>query len=332
MMVRPVLRNLLDIYKVPKADEAQGQWDVPSAAVGAGDDRLLTTDRRSFQRVARHDQPVLVETSLGTGVCQLTNISGGGAMLQGYPPRALGEPLSITLSNEKRLSGVVCWVREHAFGLRFEKSADLEAMLEPASMAAPGQAPREPRVEIGLKVTVEVDGSRRTATLLDISQGGAKLELDQSLGSGDVLLTLPDMPGLGGTIAWRDGTRVGVAFKQAIGFWDLARWVERHQQRLSRATLGTLMTILAASAVAGQAAPNTARRSLSLSARVVDSCIVSGPQASGQTASVTCSGTTRWSVGELVVAKPPAQPSADGGTSQQPSSQDQNARWITITY
>ena len=332
MMVRSVKRSLQDSYRVPEADEESGHRNVPCAADRITDNRLLTTDLRSRPRVAGYDQPVLVETSLGTGVCQLTNISSGGAMLQGYPPRAPGEPLSIALSNDKRLSGIVCWVREHAFGLRFEKSADLEAMLEPASLSAPGQAPREPRVQIGRKVTVEVDGRPRTATLLDISQGGAKLEFDHGLGSGDVLLRLPDMPGLGGTIAWRDGTKVGVAFKQAIGFWDLARWVERHQQRLSRATLGTLVTVLAASAVAGQAASNTARGSLSLSARVIDSCLVSGPQNSGLTASVTCSGTTRWSVGELVVAKPPAQPSADGGTSQQPSSQDQNARWITITY
>ena len=139
------MRDLRDIYRVPKADEARGEWDVPSAAAGTSDDRLLTTDRRSCQRVARHAQPVLVETSLGTGVCQLTNISGGGAMLQGYPLRALGEPLSITLSNEKRLSRVVCWVRGHAFGLRFEKSADLEAMLEPASLAHPVGAARTAR-------------------------------------------------------------------------------------------------------------------------------------------------------------------------------------------
>jgi hypothetical protein len=283
-------------------------------------------DRRALLRVERGDEPVLVETSLGAGLCQLTNISSQGAMLQGAAPRRAGEALSVDLGSGRRLNGVVCWIRDKAFGVRFESEADLAAVLSPAMTAVPGQAPREPRLDIGCKIAVDVDGRRRTARLLDISQGGAKLEFEDGLEGADVLLRLPDMPGLGGTIRWRDGAKVGVAFDDKIGFWDLAGWVARHQQRLSRTTWGTMAMIGAVSAVSGHAAPSTTRANLSVSATVVESCLVSGPSGGGGSASVACSGTSQWSVSQTTETKPAA------ATSEQAPQQNQTTSWTTVTY
>jgi hypothetical protein len=248
-------------------------------------------------------------------------------MLHGAGPRRAGETLSVTVGNDRRLSGVVCWIRDKAFGVRFESEADVAAVLSPAMSAVAGQSPREPRLDIGCKVAVDVDGRRRTARLLDISQGGAKLEFEEGLEGGDVLLRLPDMPGLGGTIRWSDGATVGVAFDDKIGFWDLAGWVARHQQRLSRTTWGTMAMIGAVSAVSGHAAPSATRANLSVSATVVESCVVSGPSGGGGgSASVACSGTSQWSVSQTTETKPAET------TTQQAPQQNQTTSWMTVTY
>ncbi len=175
-------------------------------------------------------------------------------------------------------------------------------------------------------------GSRlHHATVVDISQGGAKLEFSgpvdaEPVDAEDVSLRVPGLPEVKGVIRWSADGRAGVAFDESMPVFDLLKWLAPHQQRINAAV--TMMGVLTVSC-AVSLHPATAQRSatMSVGATVVDSCAVSSPVKSGGQVKVTCTPGTSWSATQAEAqARPP------GDATAAPISTEGGGRTLTIRY
>jgi len=170
---------------------------------------------------APHDEFVLIR-----------NISAGGMRAEIFSHRRLGERLTFDLGNEDPLSGQVVWTDEDTAGVAFDEKVDIRRAL--ARVARPGRRrARAPRVKVDMSISVAPCHSRSSCLLIDISQGGGKIQIDAPLKVGDEL-TL-EIRGFGkvmGTVRWvRDGM-VGTAFPFQLPYRKLAAWVATiNQQR-----------------------------------------------------------------------------------------------------
>jgi hypothetical protein len=142
-----------------------------------------------------------------------------------FSERKLGERLTLDLGNADPLTGKVVWTDEGTAGLEFDEKIDIRRAL--ARVAPPGKRrARAPRVKVGMSISVVQCHSRTSCLLIDISQGGGKIQTDAPLKVGDEL-TL-EIRGFGkvvGTVRWvRDGV-VGTAFPFQLPYRKLASWV-----------------------------------------------------------------------------------------------------------
>ena len=68
------------------------------------------------------------------------------------------------------------------------------------------------------------------ATLVDISQGGAKVQLRRPLqADAEAILTLPDLGWLESSVRWSDGCTIGLAFNERLPFEVLVRWIQERR-------------------------------------------------------------------------------------------------------
>ena len=246
-------------------------------------------------------------------------------MVEGSPPVGPGERLALDLSNNVRLPGTVAWKGEDGFGLAFDAPADLAAAVDARRALASGQTPRAPRVEVGCTALVQVGDELRPATLVDISEHGAKLHLASAVEADEVRLSLPGLPALQGTVRWQEDGRLGIAFQEGVDFSELSKWLSDLQRKLRKRAASTVAFLTAACGVAGPSLAGTARGDVIITATVVQSCSVSNGGTS-TSVSVACTPGTFWTA-TGAAAKP--QPSASQTSAGTQTSQ---SGAITITY
>jgi hypothetical protein len=201
---------------------------LPAAAAPPSRDDRLTT--------------ILLVARLSTGsrdeLCRIRNISSGGMRIETLSPVSPGERVSIELKNRAVVDGVVVWVDPPGFGLRFDHSVDMVALL--AGAALPLERPRS-------RISVRLGGSRRqlplrlsarcpvvlrryghvlSGILEDIAQGGARVSLTGAAVPGDhIRLVIPGLESRRATVACvADGT-VELIFAEPVAFADLSLWL-----------------------------------------------------------------------------------------------------------
>jgi len=165
-------------------------------------------------------------------LCLIRNISAGGMMIRAYSPLAVGAAVSVELKQGDPVSGVVQWVEDGLAGVTFDSPIDVLGLLAP-----PGEGPRPrlPRIELDCMGWVRQDGDVLRARLINVSQGGVRVETAADLAvGGDAVVTLPGLTPAAGVVKWRDGDSYGIAFNRALILSDLVRWLKEHQQEQAR--------------------------------------------------------------------------------------------------
>ena len=181
-------------------------------------------DRRLAPRVATIMRVGILHSARGNDLCIVRNISSGGALIDSLSDHRAGEEVVVELKNGARIAGTVAWTGEGKFGIRFEQVVDLAQILADRS-AGKGERARMPRIVLGCAANLRVGPDRYAATILDMTQQGAKIEIGQAIGAGKVVL---DIPGLGthpAVVKWNRAGRAGLIFEKAILFGELARWL-----------------------------------------------------------------------------------------------------------
>jgi hypothetical protein len=194
---------------------------------------IAGAERRSHVRHVTMLRVAVLYAAQGKELCVVKNISAGGLSARVYRSFAVGEPVEVELRSDERIAGIVQWVRDFEIGIGFPEQIDVEAVLTSRWVTEDGRRQRLPRIEIECRCRLRVGSRFYLASLADISQGGAKLQTHRPFqGSGEAILTLPDLGSLEGDVRWSQGNKVGLAFNERLPFELLVRWIQerRHSQ------------------------------------------------------------------------------------------------------
>jgi hypothetical protein len=161
-------------------------------------------------------------------LCLIRNISSGGLMAHVYSSVVAGQEVAVELKTNQRVHGRIAWVKDSNAGVAFDEPVDIAELLANPPVLDNGWRPRPPRVEVQRLGTLRAGAQTRRIRSRDVSQSGAKLEIDQPLQVGaDIVLTLENFRPIAGVIRWQEGGVCGVEFNQLIPFGELIDWLKQ---------------------------------------------------------------------------------------------------------
>lgn len=170
-------------------------------------------------------------------LCLIRNISAGGLKARVYTPKEVGQSVAVELKSDQEIAGTVQWSRGSEIGVQFNDRIDVAAVLASSPVVTRGMRPRPPRVHLPSLAILRLRSELVGIGICDISQGGAKIEIDQPLAVGDdVVIMVSDFRPLNAIVRWVNGGAAGVEFKQSIPYGELAEWLCSINQSLGRAS------------------------------------------------------------------------------------------------
>lgn len=166
-------------------------------------------------------------------LCLIKNVSAGGMLIRAYCEILSGARLSVELKHGEQVSGTVRWVDGNLVGITFDEPVDVVELL---ATSMNGPRPRMPRVEVNSGAFVREGAATRRAVVLDVSQGGVKLNSERPLTFGaEVMVTLPGLSPQPGLVRWQEGNQYGITFNRVLPLGDLVAWLQGQRDRM-RAT------------------------------------------------------------------------------------------------
>ncbi|WP_242123779.1 PilZ domain-containing protein [Sphingobium sp. Sx8-8] len=163
----------------------------------------------------------------GEALCRIRNLSSGGLMAEAHVPLTEDDPVRIELKAGDQLSGRVRWTTAGRMGIAFDQPIEVGETLARAMVRTAEQGlVRAPRFAVDCPVELRSDGRRHTGRLINVSQGGARLEADL-LAEKDQLLTLqiPGLPERRGGVRWVGDGALGLSFVEPFAFDELGLWL-----------------------------------------------------------------------------------------------------------
>ncbi len=183
-----------------------------------------SANRRTDQRHMSVFRVGKLITSRGQELCLIRNISSGGLMAHIYSAQDAQERVEIELKAGKTVKGLVVWSRDRKIGVQFDEKIDVAEVLAPQ----PGetdQVARAPRLNIRRRGRIRLGAHYQLIEIQDISQGGAKLgPAGDAKVDDEIILLLEGLPPLTGVVRWCRDDMIGITFKTAIPFEQLAAW------------------------------------------------------------------------------------------------------------
>lgn len=171
---------------------------------------------RTIYRVAK------VSTGCDLGLWRVRNISDRGMMLTTSVQVALGEHLSIALSDAATIEGKVVWCEDGRCGIEFDQPIDSAALL--ASLVAEQRAPdyRAPRLPVSAPAIAYDETGIHSVKICDLSQHGVGFTHHGCFRPGmKVKLLLENGIERRGVVRWSDGDHAGLALAEPIACEDL---------------------------------------------------------------------------------------------------------------
>lgn len=163
-------------------------------------------------------------------ICFLRKITRLGAVLWVESAVREGERLELVLMTGDQLAGTVAWFAVNEVGLLFDEPADVFGLITRNLTHQPGDARRMPRIEVRCPALIEAGTLREFVTVLNLSDGGARLETRTALGvNQQVTLTLDSFRPITGSVRWSKGQAAGIAFNPELSWQELMPWLKETQ-------------------------------------------------------------------------------------------------------
>lgn len=195
----------------------------------------LFAERRSHLRQDNVMKIGLVHSAEGkVDLCVICNASQGGLLARVYRQMIPGEVVWVELRNEELIECTVRWTKGRDVGLQFVSPVDLDSLLSSRWRSAHGGQPRMPRAAVNCLAMLRDQGKRWPVRVLNISQGGVRLEGEQGLPHRpNIVLTLPDMGIIPSSMVWVHGNNGGLRFHEQLEVGALARWLHQRAARVA---------------------------------------------------------------------------------------------------
>ncbi|RYY28193.1 MAG: PilZ domain-containing protein [Sphingomonadales bacterium] len=221
---------LRSAYSDDASDRVPFDWStqtIAPAQTAAGDPELAydrRADQRSKMSVYRSAR---LRWKGREGLCLIRNLSPTGMMCRSHARPAKDDRIEVEMRSGDCVAGLVMWAKDGLFGVRFDHAVDVATLLNTRSPGQ-GQVQRMPRLAATCTATLVTDEGSQNIGLLDISQGGAKIEAIGLREDHVVTLAVPGLDMRRGVVRWAQDSRAGIAFYHPLPFEALARWaVER---------------------------------------------------------------------------------------------------------
>jgi hypothetical protein len=167
------------------------------------------------------------------GLCLIRNISPAGMMGRVHTDIEPGEQLTVEIRSGRSIPGHVIWTADRMIGVQFAQRIEVMDVLQAPVSGEAGAIQRMPRVRLACPVSLLIDGVRQRVALVDISQGGAKLDVDFLKPQDELVLAIKGMEARRAVVRWARDGQAGVAFLVRIPFDELAEWVLERQTELA---------------------------------------------------------------------------------------------------
>ncbi|UZK64884.1 PilZ domain-containing protein [Sphingomonas sp. M1-B02] len=164
-------------------------------------------------------------------LCLIRNISPGGAMGKIHAEIPRGAQVTVEIRSGKPLDARIAWSSDGQIGVQFEDCVDIEETLRVPASRGQGPLQRMPRLHVPCRVSLLHDGMSHRVMLLDISQGGARIDADFLHAGDEIVLNVPRLAQRRATVRWTRDGHAGIGFLAPIGFDQLAKWGEEHRSR-----------------------------------------------------------------------------------------------------
>ncbi len=163
--------------------------------------------------------------------CALRKLTTVGATLLVGCEIMEGVGLELELANGQRLAGTIAWSIDGAAGFLFEAPIDVIGTLARTLAALPAERRSVPRVELRQTICVRRGNQVEFTRSRNLSQGGAGIETQIALQSGDrVQINFDGLKPLDGVVRWCRGSQAGIAFEEDLPWQVLMPWLRHVQQ------------------------------------------------------------------------------------------------------
>lgn len=157
-------------------------------------------------------------------LCVVRNISTDGLQMRVYSDVRPGTKVTIELKQDDPIAATVVWSKEGSAGVKFDYPIDVDSVL---SHLANEPRPRMPRIDVNQPITLREGANIYRGRVLDISQGGVRVECDATLPiNSDVVATLPGLAPIAAVAKWGDGRHYGLGFNRVLTISQLVEWLQ----------------------------------------------------------------------------------------------------------
>jgi len=191
-------------------------------------------DRRQGQRLITILRVGKMICARNQELCLIRNISEGGLMAHVYSPHEVGDRVVIELKSDQCVAGTIRWVQGDNVGIIFDEKVDVSEVLRNRSLDD-GRKSRAPRLEVRGYARLRIGAETWRVEVSDLSQGGAKVKVDDYLPvDEDAVITIDGLRPIKTVIRWQEGDYVGLEFLPIIPLEELVQWLGLRRERDER--------------------------------------------------------------------------------------------------
>ena len=180
-------------------------------------------DRRTDPRIRTVYRVARVATGCDLGLWRVRNISDRGMMLATSATVAVGERISVALSDTVAIEGVVAWSEDGRCGITFDSRIDSAALLAMLVAERRSSEYRAPRLPVSARALAYDETGIHPVTVCDLSQHGIGFSHHGRFRPGmTVKLCLENGVERRGVVRWSDEHQAGLALVDPFTCEDLA--------------------------------------------------------------------------------------------------------------
>lgn len=174
-----------------------------------------------------------INTPSSRELCVIRALSSGGMRLKTFTDLATGQWVSIEFKHGEAIEGQVTACKGAMADVAFDQPIDVAAVMAPDPE---GPTPRMPRIDIACPATVREGAKLVRARIIDISQGGVRVEGDDGLPvRAPVVVSIAGLEPEPAVVTWSSGKLSGLTFNRLLSIGQLVEWLRKQRKNGSAA-------------------------------------------------------------------------------------------------